>query len=404
MSRNLINGSEAKVIIVPLETNIISAVQDQVINGKAGLGGDVVINGRVADYEIVKLIGHTHVRSSNITRTNPDTSLIETLGNNIPVFESVGGYRALRIEPGATNNLLHCRDLTQADYIKTNATPLLDQVGETGVANSASSLLATAGNATCLQTLVLADTDYAYSISIKRITGTGNIEVTDDNGGNWTDIKSSLSTTAWYRHSITRSQANPVCGIRIVTNTDKIAVDYNQLESGKIGTSRILTTTGAVSRATESGYPLWDLPLGLFDAKGTVSVWARFGYVVADAPGADYGIVSTWNGAASLLYHWGSNNLYTHDGISSASKVIVWAANTWYKLILKWNATTLKMRLGVDSGAGIVWGSEVAFDGSYTLGASLRLGYELFGPMWLRDLRLYDRILSDSEINSTGSP
>ena len=353
----------------------------------------------------------THVRNSNITRTNPNTGLIETLGNNIPVFENVGGLDALRDEPGATNNLAHCRDLTQADYVKTNATPLLDQIGEAGVANSASSLLATAGNATCLQTLVLGATDYAYSVSIKRITGTGNIEVTDDNGGTWTDIKASLSTDAWYRHIITRSQANPICGIRIVTNTDKIAVDYGQLEAGKIGTSRILTAAGAVSRATESGYPLWSLPLGLFDAEGTASVWVRFGYAYTDAPqdGIPKGIIAVWDNATSLLHHYrhvaGFGRFATHDGpTEGVTGNLNWAANTWYKAVIKWSASAGKMRVGYDSGAGIVFGAEVNFDGSYSLGASLRLAYGLFGPIWLRDLRLYDRVLSDSGINLIGSP
>lgn len=360
--------------------------------------------------DIVPVIGRdvlgvgSHVRNSTISRTNPWSGLTETLANNIPVFEFVGGYRALRIEPVGTNNLLHCRDLTQASYVKVNATPLLDQTGETGIANSASSLLATAGNATCLQTLVLGATDYAYSISIKRITGVGNIEVTDDNGGNWTNISGSLSPTTWYRHTITRNQANPICGIRIVTNADKIAVDYNQLEAGKIGTSRILTAAGAVSRATESGYPLWSVPLGLFDAEGTVSIWVRFGYDKQTLP-AHSGIVALRDGAVSLLYASSAiGEISTRDGTATASSALIYVADTWYKFVIKWSASAGKMRAGYDSGAGIVFGTEVNFDGSYTLDASLRLAFGLFGPMWLRDLRLYDRVLGNPKINALGSP
>ena len=408
MSRHVRNGKERSVIIAPLDTNILSVGPDEIINGRVpSPSGDVAINGRIIEREkIIELLGHTHVRNSNATYVHPTTGLITSVATNIPRFESVGGLRAILLEPGETNNLLYARDLTQADWVKTNCTPLLDQIGETGIANSASSLLATAGNATCLQTLVLGAADYAYSVSIKRITGTGNIEVTDDNGGTWTDIKSSLSTTAWYRHTITQSQANPICGIRIVTNTDKIAVDYNQLEAAKIGSSRILTTTAAASRATELGYPLWTLPTGLFDAQGTCSVWVRFGYNDTDG-NVGSGIVVARDNKLSLMYTDHDGDLITYDGTLTAPKSSTITINTWYKYVLKWGydvGGNEKFRVGVDTGTGIAWGTEANFDGSYTLGTNLRLAYGLFGPMWMRDLRLYDRILTDAEINSLGSP
>ncbi len=361
------------------------------------------------------LAGNTHVRNSAATYVDPADGLVKSATTNIPRFESVGGHRAILLEPVGTNNLLYARNLTQGEWAETNCTTAKDQVGEDGVANSASSLLATAGNATVLQTLTLADTDYAYSVSIKRITGTGNIEVTDDNGGTWTDIKASLSTTAWYRHTITRSQANPVCGIRIVTDADKIAVDYNQLEAGKVGSSRILTTTGAATRATESGYPLWTLPVGLFDAQGTCSVWVRFGWGETDMPQdtttTNSGIIVTRDNASSLVFVEQDSDFVINasfssfDGTTWAMREYNFIANTWYKLIVKWSSTTLKMQVGVDTGAGVVWGAEETFDGAYDITGNLfRLAYGLFGPMWMRDLRLYDRVLFDSQINSLGSP
>jgi len=348
----------------------------------------------------------THTRGSSASYVDASTGLIKTALTDIPRFEHVGGHRAILIEPGATNNLLHARDLTDAVWVETNCTAAKDQVGEDGVINSASSFLATAANATVLQTLVLANADYAYSVSIKRITGTGNIEVTDDNGGTWTDIKAYLSTTAWYRHTITRGQANPICGIRIAIDTDKIAVDYNQLEAGKVGTSRIATSGATATRATESDRPYWTDPSGLFSAKGTVVVWVRFGYAHSDHGDGAYGLVSVSPSAQSLLGDrkaGGVPKIRSYDGTTAADRTLYFAANTWYKLAVKWGYSG-KYRTGRDTGSGIGWGAEANFDGAFAADGHIRLGYGLFGPLWFRDLRFYNRVLSDTEINALGSP
>ncbi len=154
--------------------------------------------------------------------------------------------------PAATNSGLHARDMTNAAWVKTTMTAAKDQTGFDGVANSASSLLATAGNATCLQTVTLGAADRITSADIKRISGTGTVEITIDNGTTWVDITSSLSTTGWYRAEATKNAANPVIGFRIVTDTDKIAVDYTGVEAGTVATSRMPTTTSTVTRAATS--------------------------------------------------------------------------------------------------------------------------------------------------------
>jgi len=64
-----------------------------------------------------------------------------------------------------------------------------------------------------------------------------------------------------------------------------------------------------------------------------------------------------------------------------------------------------KYRVGVDSGSGVVFGLEQTFGGSYALGTYLRLGYDLFGPMHMRQLSLFPTVLTDAEIDQwTGTP
>ncbi len=173
---------------------------------------------------------------------------------NTPRFPFAGGKRAPLDEPGATNLETYSRDLTQANWVDTDVTVAMDQTGRDGLTSGASSLTASGANGTVLDTFAAADTDYVFSVDVKRLTGTGNIDLTDDNGGNWETIS---VTSDWKRFEITRSQANPVIGFRIATNGDAIAVDNAQLETGKNATERIPTSGATASRVTESGMPYY---------------------------------------------------------------------------------------------------------------------------------------------------
>jgi hypothetical protein len=154
--------------------------------------------------------------------------------------------KGVLIEPTRTNVVLHNRDLTNAAWTPTNITAAKDQVGIDGVANAASSLTATAGNGTILQAITLASSARFQSAFVKRITGTGTIEMTMDNGATWTAI---TVTSSYQQLNIpTQTLANPTVGFRIVTSGDAIAVDFVQNENGVDQTSPIPVTTVAVQR------------------------------------------------------------------------------------------------------------------------------------------------------------
>jgi hypothetical protein len=195
-------------------------------------------------------------RSTNATYFDA-TGLLQTAGANVArfdhnptsPFESLGWL----IEEQRTNNCLQSRDLSNASWVKANVSGVKDAVGIDGVVNSASTLTANAANGTCLQTITLGSADYNYSVFVKRKTGVGVIDLTDNNLTNVTDISGSINSSTWTRFEINRTQANPVVGFRIVTSGDEIEVDFNQLEAGPMPSSPIETTTGSVTRNADVG-------------------------------------------------------------------------------------------------------------------------------------------------------
>jgi hypothetical protein len=158
--------------------------------------------------------------------------------------------RGLLIEGGMTNIALHSRDFTQAAWVKTNITAALNVTGIDGTANSASRLTATTGNGTALQTITSASATHVSSFFARRITGTGTVEITQDNGTTWTAI---TLTAAWQRFVIPAATiANPVIGFRLVTSGDVIAVDVAQCEVSSVVSSPIITGAASVARAADN--------------------------------------------------------------------------------------------------------------------------------------------------------
>jgi hypothetical protein len=137
--------------------------------------------------------------------------------------------KGLLCEPQGTNSCLWNRDLTNAAWTKSNVTAAKDQTGVDGVASAASKITATAANGTCLQAITLASSARYQTAFVKRITGSGVINMTMDNGTTWTAI---AVTSSWQRFEIpTQTLANPTVGFRIVTSGDAVAIDLVQNES-----------------------------------------------------------------------------------------------------------------------------------------------------------------------------
>ena len=169
--------------------------------------------------------------------------------------------------------------------------------------------------------------------------------------------------------------------------------DVSVMEHGTVRLSEANTTTLAMV-----GIP--KVTAMLAAGTGTIVIKGRFAF--ARAVGVVTAILSSQDATASLAYTTtAAGNLTTYDGTTIAESTGAYTANVDWKIAITFPSDTNKYRIGVDAdGAGIVQGTEVAFDGNFTTTANLILGRVLHGATWIKYIKMFDEVLTDIQINS----
>jgi hypothetical protein len=153
-----------------------------------------------------------------------------------------------QLERGSSVSTYEQTVVTPAIWSKLDVTAVKDQTGIDGVANSASKITATADGGTLIQQINLTSGSRTGSVYLKRITGTGTVQVSLD-GSTYSTVD--LSDTECRRIVLSGTVTNPTVGIKIATNGDAVAMDYAQVEDGAFATTPILTTTATVTRSAD---------------------------------------------------------------------------------------------------------------------------------------------------------
>ncbi|MDA3834501.1 MAG: hypothetical protein PF495_14035, partial [Spirochaetales bacterium] len=326
--------------------------------------------------------------------------MLETTGTAEPRFEATG---LLSESFETTNWCLQSNDMTEAVWTATNITPALDVVGADGEANSASRLTATAGNGTIIQSInTLPSDDNCYSVRMKRITGTGNIDLTDDNGANWT---TKTLTDEWQRFYVTRSQTDPIVGIRIVTSGDVIAAQFNQLEDGRNHpSSDIPTTTIPVTRTADTQSVA--MSTAFKELLGTVAD-SPFTLVCSFTPKYSYGdtaananILTVLEDESLFYTDEDGNFAASDDGGTDESLVDVdYVAGTTYTFALRvFLDGTMKYEVGVKDGTWTWDTTPSAYVGSMSPDTDLLIGYLNNYPFCIKNMYVYDTAKEQSWI------
>jgi hypothetical protein len=154
-------------------------------------------------------------------------------------YDVAGNPLGIQIEPSATNLCLWSDDLTKPVWVKSNTTATKTATGPDAVANSATTITATSNNGTVLQTITSASAARIASCFIKRRTGSGTVEITQNNGGTWLAV---TVTSCWTRvASASATLTNPVVGLRLATSGDAVDVAFFTNELGSAASSPIRT-------------------------------------------------------------------------------------------------------------------------------------------------------------------
>jgi len=286
------------------------------------------------------------------------------------------------------------RTMTDAGWVVGATMTVGTAVGTDGVTDAAASLTGGAVTATntILFTTVLGSAAYTYSGLVRRKTGTGTIEMTDNGGANWTDITSTLTTT-YKLFQVTRTQANPVVGFRITTNADAIEVDFNTLEPAAFA-----NPTPIPVNVSKAGDVLTYVTAGnIQNSAGTI--YAEITTSGIDGSYAPIGDTFSGGGGVPLFIETTNKlSLYdvttTRESGPSVSRPLL----TSTKVGINWGGATT---IGAVNGT---LGTEQVFDGSLNTSAVLGIGVrpdlsastnQLFGT--IRNVRIWLAAMSSTQ-------
>lgn len=154
-------------------------------------------------------------------------------------------------EGARTDRMPWNRDMSNAAWTTGLLTATHDATGIDGIANTATTLTATGNNGTVNQGVTLTSSERTTSLQIRRKTGTGVIQLTDDGFSTFTNIEGSINSSTYTKIDLTNTQSNPDIGVLVAISGDEVEVDFFGIEEGAFSSSEILTDSSAEARSAD---------------------------------------------------------------------------------------------------------------------------------------------------------
>lgn len=166
------------------------------------------------------LVNRTFDQLINFTRTTAATF--------------VGSNGLIQTTPQSRNLLTFTEEFDNAAWVTSSATVAANSVAAPDGTMTADTLTASGANGTALQTFTASAVPYTFSVWLRRLTGTGNVQLTVDG----TTYATVTLTTAWARFetTLTPSAGSRTAGVRIVTSGDAVYAWGAQLEQASAAT------------------------------------------------------------------------------------------------------------------------------------------------------------------------
>jgi hypothetical protein len=139
---------------------------------------------------------------------------------------STATYYGTQTAKAEENLLLQSQDYSTS-WTVTSLTPVTGKTAPDAT-STATEFTASAANAVLTQGYTAIAGSYTFSVFLRRVTGSGDIQIAADNG-TWT---TKVITGTWARYDVTQTVAagSKTAGVRVVTDTDAIEVWGAQLE------------------------------------------------------------------------------------------------------------------------------------------------------------------------------